>query len=106
MFQTCFYQVSQPQSGPKSEGEESDFYSDEEGIPRKSAVGEREQDKQESKVEHRAGSNDWTGVSSESEAEEKPKVKEDIHEEEEDYGMDVKEDDNDGQPSSSCKFWA
>nr|CDS23688.1 serrate RNA effector molecule [Echinococcus granulosus] len=82
-------------SGPKSEGEESDFYSGEEVDARK--FTEKRSPRAvpvESKPEQTAVGNDWTGVSSESESEERPNPQDNIHEEEEDYGGDTKESEN------------
>lgn len=59
----------------------------------------------ESKSEQAAVGNDWTGVSSESESEDRPKPAENLHEEEEDYGGDTKESENeDGHPPLFCKL--
>ncbi|EUB58321.1 Serrate RNA effector molecule [Echinococcus granulosus] len=93
-------------SGPKSEGEESDFYSGEEVDARK--FTEKRSPRAvpvESKPEQTAVGNDWTGVSSESESEERPNPQDNIHEEEEDYGGDTKESENeDGHQPVFCKF--
>ncbi|VDK40210.1 unnamed protein product [Taenia asiatica] len=92
--------TSRSQSVPKSEGEESDFYSGEELDSRKFTEKVSPKAKTpESKPEQTAVGNDWTGVSSESESEERPKPEENLHEEEEDYGGDTKESENeDGHP--------
>ncbi|KAL5103009.1 hypothetical protein TcWFU_009580 [Taenia crassiceps] len=92
--------TSRSQSAPKSEGEESDFYSGEELDSRKFSEKVSPKAKPaESKPEQTAVGNDWTGVSSESESEERPKPEENLHEEEEDYGGDTKESENeDGHP--------
>uniref|UniRef100_A0A915F0L0 Serrate RNA effector molecule n=1 Tax=Echinococcus canadensis TaxID=519352 RepID=A0A915F0L0_9CEST len=59
----------------------------------------------ESKPDQTAVGNDWTGVSSESESEERPNPQDNIHEEEEDYGGDTKESENeDGHQPVFCKF--
>uniref|UniRef100_A0A5K3ES13 Serrate RNA effector molecule homolog n=1 Tax=Mesocestoides corti TaxID=53468 RepID=A0A5K3ES13_MESCO len=77
------------------EGEDSDFESDEESNARKSCAKPipSPHPKNSPKNEVQAPGNDWTGVSSESEPEEKSKVEEPTHDDEEDYGGDARESD-------------
>ncbi|KAM7533978.1 hypothetical protein Aperf_G00000111582 [Anoplocephala perfoliata] len=80
---------SRLESGPRSEGEESDFYTDDDYNLGDSL--EQGRSKSKSSKSKATESNDWTGISSDSDDEKKAVTSKNDQEEEEDYGGDAKE---------------